>query len=245
MNMANVNVFPNPSDPNFIKLSPTATRALLWAHHWGAPLEYTNKSRKILKVHPGGLPREMGGKLCVFKSYQPLNEFVDQPKNRRGTLIVGSPGIGKTTFLPYKFVQRLSRRLETLYYSGPTLYFFNEHGAFEVLSRQEYFFDDKRWDDIMALVDAEAGHNPPLLMLWSGNSQVRLVFATYPQVERYKEWRKQRSIATFIPNPPEFEEAILVYIFASQTTVLTHGQTGGSCTRSLIQLELIRTSDTY
>ncbi|KIK64198.1 hypothetical protein GYMLUDRAFT_71617 [Collybiopsis luxurians FD-317 M1] len=72
-------------------------------------------------------------------------------------------------------------------------------------------FNTNRWKGVMALVDADAGVNPPLQILWTISTRITLVFTTSPQLARYKEWRKQRSIDTFIPDPPSIEEAIQVW----------------------------------
>ncbi|KIK58232.1 hypothetical protein GYMLUDRAFT_98177 [Collybiopsis luxurians FD-317 M1] len=207
----NSNAFSPPNHPNFVQLGLQSHPALMLTRHWGAPLEFADSAKTILNVYSSLVPEWMGGKICMFDSYESTNEFVDRLRNSSGSLTVGSPGIGKSTFLLYKLVRRLSDCQETLYYAGQDLFLFNKQGAFHVQNGPDDIFTDDRWRGVMALVDAEAGVNPPPKILWTVSAQVTMVFATSPQRDRYKEWLKQRFVDKIIPKAPDIDEAFAVW----------------------------------
>ncbi|KIK64197.1 hypothetical protein GYMLUDRAFT_435583 [Collybiopsis luxurians FD-317 M1] len=63
MNDINANLFPPPDHPDFTPVPPDSPYRAVLARHWGAPLQFTDESRKILNVYPDLTPLEMGGKL--------------------------------------------------------------------------------------------------------------------------------------------------------------------------------------
>ncbi|KIK59156.1 hypothetical protein GYMLUDRAFT_74690 [Collybiopsis luxurians FD-317 M1] len=157
------------------------------------------------------LPSELRGKLCIFDNYAEIDAAVERNRFRRGCLIVGSPGIGKSTYLLYKLSLQLSQRKPTFYYSYPALRFFNDQGAFEVVGQVPDLFFHDDFQGVLALVDAEKRPNPPPEILWENSSQLSVVFTTSPKAERWRAWVKDRFPETVISKAPDFQEALTAW----------------------------------
>jgi hypothetical protein len=115
-------------------------------------------------------------------------------------MLISLAYLGKTTFLFYLLLYRLERKLPTAIQLGALHYFiFDEQGA-KVHSLSE---PDLRLKECWALTDSNARVHQPCEPF---DDAKRVILASSPKPERWKEWLKQaegRYIISDVPSVPE------------------------------------------
>lgn len=116
-------------------------------------------------------------------------------------MLISIPYLGKSAFLFYLLLHRLERQLPTAIQLGLNGYFiFNEDGpAFHPLD-----VEDSKLEECWALVDSNEHVFHPCEVL--GNRALRVIQASSPRPERWKEWIKQKEglyIISDLPTVPE------------------------------------------
>ncbi|KAJ3792821.1 hypothetical protein GGU11DRAFT_802001 [Lentinula aff. detonsa] len=94
----------------------------IWMQHWEEPIQYEDGGQSI-KVNK--LLAQQSGKVWRLMDYERITGILEgsHTNGLGGCLLIGSPGIGKSTYLVYHLVQCLSQGLPTYFYDGLTIYF--------------------------------------------------------------------------------------------------------------------------
>ncbi|KAI0750632.1 hypothetical protein C8Q80DRAFT_521611 [Daedaleopsis nitida] len=124
-------------------------------------------------------------------------------RERMGAVVIGQAGIGKTCFLLYLLLHRLERKLPTaIQFDADSYIIFDEQGVQVNRSRSR---DDRRLRECCALVDSNADVGQPCSAFLSVAR--RIVQATSPKREAWKEWSKQWERAfEYVMDPPSAME---------------------------------------
>ncbi|KAL5484750.1 SQS1_5 [Sanghuangporus weigelae] len=163
-------------------------------------------------------------KILIRKEYEELDEFLkkvvcsdDEAKTgRKDVLLVGQPGIGKTVYLSYCLLKRLSSGRRTIFSFSPTRrYLFQDSGAFwipnETISAAAGHITDDRDPDALILFDLNSSQpSPSSIRNW------RTVVASSPKVSRWKHWQKEKIPKMFVMKTWTWEE---IYISRNMATV--------------------------
>ncbi|TFK46876.1 hypothetical protein OE88DRAFT_1739204 [Heliocybe sulcata] len=121
-------------------------------------------------------------------------------------VVTGHPGIGKTIFLVYLFLHRLSR-CQPVAIQGPreTYYIFNSEGVTMAVDTGRH---DRRLRDCWALADSNADIIQPCSAFRL--SALCVVQTTAPEPQRFKEWSKQQKTRMFVMPLPGLNEIMAV-----------------------------------
>lgn len=96
---------------------------------------------------------------------------------------------GKTHFLFFVFLQRLSKGLPTaMQYNDDVFVLFTDEGPTTYDSNDGFCLPAGTW----ALTDSNIGSGEPCFTFHTSGRDVLVVQTTSPKVSRYKEWKKQR-----------------------------------------------------
>jgi hypothetical protein len=100
-----------------------------------------------------------------------------------------SPVSGKTYFMIFVLLQRLSKGLPTaVQYTDHTFVLFTDQGPTEHSGDNPFDFPDHTW----ALTDSNAGTVIPCYAFRNSLPEIFVLQTTPPLVSRYKKWRKER-----------------------------------------------------
>ncbi|KAJ3989836.1 hypothetical protein F5890DRAFT_1561574 [Lentinula detonsa] len=180
----------------------------IWMQHWEEPIQYEDGGQSI-KVNK--LLAQQSGKVWRLMDYERITGILESSHTNDlgGCLLIGSPGIGKSTYLVYHLVQRLSQGLPTYFYDGLTIYF-DATGAYVL-----HFNSDSdhapflKLPPTMFLVDSD--NKPVPSRLWQSRVSLFIVLATSPKQSQFKELEKYKMMRRIIPKIPSFEEALHVW----------------------------------
>ncbi|KIK69106.1 hypothetical protein GYMLUDRAFT_636243 [Collybiopsis luxurians FD-317 M1] len=158
----------------------------VWDSHWDRPLDIQNN---ILRVNSNILDNQADS-IVILRGYSTLYEKIkiDQAHRSSASLVFGTPGIGKSTFLPYLLLRLLHDRESVVYYHNG-YYIFTSDGVYTPSNGDTSVFLAPEFGRVPALVDADA----PLIE----NSM--------------RKYIKQRGSARFIPTAPSRDEAFAVW----------------------------------
>ncbi|KAH7886431.1 hypothetical protein F5I97DRAFT_1928284 [Phlebopus sp. FC_14] len=142
----------------------------------------------------GGLWR--GGKILVRTEYrEALQALEEEQVYRKGAYVVGQPGIGKTYFLIYLLVERLREHKAVAFQlsSCPFYVLFTENVTVHSIQHSKPLRHSDVWglSDSNSLIMTPA---PAFLDL----PNVRVVQATSPNRNRWKEWSKQYGAGRYV-----------------------------------------------
>ncbi|KIK55533.1 hypothetical protein GYMLUDRAFT_99509 [Collybiopsis luxurians FD-317 M1] len=164
---------------------------------------------KILRVPESLLGRGMN-RILVLDDYPNLVTKIcnDMQKGSPGCMIIGTPGIGKSTFLPYLLLQMLSQGLSAVYFYEQC-HIFTSDGVYTSIGNGTSVFLDPLFNGIPALVDVD---NPNAVNTFSdAKVKVYTVLVSSPKDGIINKYQKQRHAATFIPKSPSHHEAFIVW----------------------------------
>ncbi|KAK7025327.1 hypothetical protein VNI00_016109 [Paramarasmius palmivorus] len=188
------------------------------------------------------VPVALRDSLVVRREYEFLRESIEwgeEISDRRGIVVTGQPGIGKTTFLIYLFLHRLEHKLPTaVQFSSTKIFIFNEQGAFPY-ARDE--FDERgtigaMLKDCWALADSNANVLQPC-ELFQVHAE-RLIQAASPNAARWKEWVKQLGGTCIVSDLPSVLEiaAILKELGLDLSSAIPLVRKWGFSTRTITEL---------
>ncbi|KAK7025328.1 hypothetical protein VNI00_016110 [Paramarasmius palmivorus] len=104
-------------------------------------LHYTYYKGISVVAEALSVPVAMHDSLIVRREYELLRDSIEwgeEISDRRGIVVTGQPGIGKTTFLLYLLLHRLEHKAPTaIQFSDTKFFIFNEQGAFPYTARDE------------------------------------------------------------------------------------------------------------
>ncbi|KIK71652.1 hypothetical protein GYMLUDRAFT_341988 [Collybiopsis luxurians FD-317 M1] len=191
------------SPEHYKKASDDSTFGQIWEDHWGKGLVMDGN---LLSVNANLLKR--GDRIVV------LNEYVDTVKKIEadmrtgslGCLVVGTPGIGKSTFLPYLLLLLISRGQSVVYFKRECNIFTSD-GVF--IPRNNSVLMKPLFHGIPALVDADSAQG--LELFSDGTMKVYTVLVSSPKEDRIKNYQKEREAAVFVPKAPSRDEAFAVW----------------------------------
>ena len=166
-------------------------------------------------------------------------------------MLISIPYLGKTTFLYWLLLHRLENRLPTAVQTSSEEYFiFDEQGAICHSTKHK----DSRLEKCWALVDSNAKvHQPCDRFL---NTAYRVIQASSPKAQRWKEWIKQKRgqrITSDLPSVPEIAVIVSVGLVLicwislltkrlyrkelgyNPSSTLTLVRKWGPCTRNIIR----------
>ncbi|TPX34301.1 hypothetical protein SmJEL517_g03034 [Synchytrium microbalum] len=169
------------------------------------------RSQGLLGIFPLFIHRS-APKLLVNKEYCLLHEFLKRI-SAEGTVklgmtsraIVGNPGIGKSIFLLYILIERLLDGLPTALQTSLSCYHYFDHSGV-IMNASTRSCPSDIGNPTWGLVDSNQEVVNPCVGL-IGNSQLLVVQATSPKVERYSEWTKQANALIYYMNNWTWEEA--------------------------------------
>ncbi|THU81730.1 hypothetical protein K435DRAFT_469056 [Dendrothele bispora CBS 962.96] len=190
------------------------------------------KSCKVKKYNLTGIPGYGAYKQERIPENQPVETFyyrdeyneVDELEQASAhgsmafnILLLGHPGIGKTTYLTYCLVNRLARKQPTCLLMSPeNRYLFVDEGVFHIPG-DERAVDDlvlrHRTLDSLVLYDLNEEHarvEPSLFRKW------RAIVTSSPRPSRYQDWVKHRMPKKFVMKTWSWEE---VYTARSMSLV--------------------------
>ncbi|KAJ8522957.1 hypothetical protein ONZ45_g511 [Pleurotus djamor] len=143
-------------------------------------------------------------KLLILSQYPYFLERIKAIRTckSRGLVLIGHPGIGKSTFLLYLLIHHLFHKEPVIYSrNGLTLYF----SAQGVVSFNDLVaLNDESLQCVPALVDDGPPH--PNLVI----SQPFPIHATSPQLAKYGYWYKKRSATMLVMNPLTVDELFAI-----------------------------------
>ncbi|KAF5391638.1 hypothetical protein D9757_002464 [Collybiopsis confluens] len=136
------------------------------------------------------------------RAHQKITTFFEA--KGKGLILIGNPGIGKSTYLFFALADRLSRKLETLLFYGDVLYLFASDGPYQSTSFKDHheFWNDA-WKGVWVLIDCK---DAPPDALVHPHSRLFPIQNSSPKQARYKEWTKNRNAETVVTDPPDFSE---------------------------------------
>ncbi|KIM30455.1 hypothetical protein M408DRAFT_285817 [Serendipita vermifera MAFF 305830] len=163
---------------------------------------YFTKIRRLktaLYTYPGNVDDDV---LVVREEYETLRQALEDDSNHtRSIVVTGHPGIGKSTFLLYLLLHRLERKLPTAVQFGAYYYLiFDKRGA-RVNSLND---PDPRLGECWALTDSNNNVIQPCEPFQ--NLAERVILASPPERERWREWIKQENGCWIISNLPSVPE---------------------------------------
>lgn len=220
---------------------------------WGEPgkkLLEDARSTKVLHIEQPAIPELFGllrltnGRLYVrdevILTYNDLTRAYDFQMNEcreseskffRGVLLTGQPGLGKSTDIMHIVVKRMSLEQNTLFTTSNDRVFWISKDGVQCCSEPAHSIDRdhiKLLDldtNPWSVVDACAlGDPPPSQDLFQ--EPLFTIYATSPNVIRYKDWRKHRQPTVYVMQPWDWEDKALlewcvssVYLTASRAYV--------------------------
>ncbi|GBE89840.1 hypothetical protein SCP_1701650 [Sparassis crispa] len=170
------------------------------------------------------LPRPIAGsaqKILIRQEY--LEAMAAFHEDEDPVLLTGQPGIGKTLFLVYALVKRLTEGQPTIFSTAPLKYYlFQNSGAYRFTSADmdgstlrsaildlhngvvpggNFTEEDAGW----ILYDSNAAQGP---LIWDSEDFLpwKMVFSTLPKLSRYKEWVKQKNAVMYVMKPWSWSE---------------------------------------
>ncbi|KAL5526986.1 SQS1_4 [Sanghuangporus sanghuang] len=155
-----------------------------------------------------GLSNLVMPRFLIRKEYEELDSFLasaDKSKTSR-VLLIGQPGIGKTVYLTYCLLKRLSSGKRTIVsWSDTSRYLFQDDGAFwipfKTIAAAGLKVTDDRDRDALILYDLNNNQPRPYEMRnW------HIVVASSPKNSRWKEWEKETQPETYIMKTWGWEE---------------------------------------
>ncbi|KIK50393.1 hypothetical protein GYMLUDRAFT_987794 [Collybiopsis luxurians FD-317 M1] len=192
----------------FIKCGKFNSFTRVWESHWDQPLDIQNN---ILNINPILLVDESVKSIVVLREYEELCKRIEEDRANHSTaaLIVGTPGIGKSTFLPYLLLCLISKREPVVYYRGNGYYVFMSDGVYTPVGGDTLVFLTPEFGRVHALVDADSlsavsMFSDPTLKLYT-------ILVSSPREDRIKKYIKARGAAKLIPAPPSLDEAFAVW----------------------------------
>ncbi|KAF9230645.1 hypothetical protein BU15DRAFT_83374 [Melanogaster broomeanus] len=128
--------------------------------------------------------------MIVRNEYRLAMETLEGEDYQGGAVVVGQPGIGKTFFLVYALVERLRKEQPTAFQFDPDMYFlFTENGITAHPTN-----DAQPLKLLPGTIWALSDSNEETIQLARAflcARNARVIQATSPNAERWKEWRKQ------------------------------------------------------
>ncbi|KAM6499073.1 hypothetical protein JOM56_004581 [Amanita muscaria] len=123
-----------------------------------------------------------------------------QNDRKRGVVITGTPGIGKSIFLYFVLVERILNGQCTAYqYTSTVILMLGSHDV--RIFPADPRLDTRKFPGTWALVDSNVELIPPRGEFTSAHSKFYLIQATSPQPSRWKAWKKQLSAAIAVMKP--------------------------------------------
>lgn len=153
--------------------------------------------------------------ILIRKEYRDMFQHISDLHNRgrRGVVVTGMPGIGKSLFLYFVLIERILNGQCTAYQRSPNsvILMLDRHDV--RIFRANACFDCQGFPGTWALVDSNATLGQPRDEFMDTHSDFYLVQATSPQPARWKAWKKQLSAAMAVMKPWSWKE---LYIGGTQ-----------------------------
>ncbi|KAG7092000.1 hypothetical protein E1B28_008387 [Marasmius oreades] len=211
-----------------IKLSPVGTKP----SPAGTEPSPTGTSLSSLQA-----PFPRNGVITVQSEYLELerrimNQYASDYKNRRndrrGVLVTGMPGIGKSVFLIYLLAKTLARKQPVFLHIQSNTFVFLGPEVTDVYAvpdssgvlRSVYV------SDMLFLVDMDwtSAENPLFMkkrnMLFTVGTS-----SPNPRLQRLKTWRKEFRITSLVMNPPDVADVVKIFTHAYPRSGLTAPKT--------------------
>ncbi|KIK71694.1 hypothetical protein GYMLUDRAFT_90542 [Collybiopsis luxurians FD-317 M1] len=182
--------------------------AQFWPRFWKTPISADN----IMQV--GVIFGKPVHQIVVLKEFLNMYDKIkrDQDSNSQGSLLVGTPGIGKTTFLSYLATRLLQEGESIIIYNHKTPYVFSANGVYVPLRPDENsaFFSDQ-FKGVITLIDGDTSSDEVIRQIRNSTLQFYSVLASSLLEDRIKAYKKQRSPMVLVPEAPTFTEALSVW----------------------------------
>ncbi|KAF8342458.1 hypothetical protein F5887DRAFT_974351 [Amanita rubescens] len=154
-----------------------------------------------------------------------------------GVVVTGQPGIGKTIFLFYVLLHRLSAGLPTAFQVFDDRFFlFTETGAEEldVVAKSGLKLPPGTW----ALTNSGDLIEQPCSAFLSSRRRAWIIQATSPKRSRWYEWSKQHSARCYVMDcfPPNELEVLGQLLKLDTDKLLSYYWTWGPCARTCVKL---------
>lgn len=162
-----------------------------------------------LLLHTGG---ELYIRDEVIDTYNHLNRAYSLQEDRRllrGVLLTGQPGLGKSTEIVHIIAIRMSLKLPTLFTATNNVFWISKDGvqrfsqpASSIMTHHLDLLDlsSRPW----SLVDAHRDAPAPSVALFA--NPLFPIYATLPNVTRYKQWVKDQRPMTHIMQPWDWDK---------------------------------------
>ncbi|KAJ3511278.1 hypothetical protein NLJ89_g4195 [Agrocybe chaxingu] len=148
--------------------------------------------------------------LVILSQYeyflQRIKAIKESPRRTAGVVLLGNPGIGKSSFLIFMLLHCLVNRNRVVWASRGDVYVLNPNGVFTIRSgtHLRMYFNRPAYEGVLALVDSDEKSEEPDPGLV--HSRLFAVHATSPQQGRYKNWVKQRMAISLVMEPPTVDD---------------------------------------
>ncbi|KAF9048308.1 hypothetical protein BDZ89DRAFT_941352, partial [Hymenopellis radicata] len=169
--------------------------------------------------------------IIIRREYEYLRETLESVPEKT-FLLIGHPGIGKTSFLIYLLLYRLEHKLPTAVQFGDYEYIiFDRHGA---SVHNIHHVWNKRLKKCWALCDSNLYNIQPCWAL-QVNAE-RVILAASPKPERWKEWSEQTASTRIVVDLPTVMEiaAVLKELKLDTSKTLGHVGQWGPSIRSVL-----------
>ncbi|RDX40177.1 hypothetical protein OH76DRAFT_1490510 [Lentinus brumalis] len=183
----------------------------------------------------GGFVPSLQDILVIRPEYIWLRETIETGylQTVKAVIVTGHPGIGKTVWLLYLLLHRLERKLPTaIHLFGDTFVIFDDNGA-TVRDAEDYV---QMTNDYWALSDANITIRQPCLAFQG--SEARIILASSPRPDRWKEWKKYHSGRLLVSDLPCLLDigAIVRELGLDVAEAYRFTSKWGPCTRTILAL---------
>ncbi|KAI0792595.1 hypothetical protein C8Q75DRAFT_753594 [Abortiporus biennis] len=213
-------------DSLFFNPSTDSRAASLYTAFWGKGLDVLESMKPRINLALAGDFPTSEGVLYFFDQYEYMQKRVDAFRAARqhsslipGLALVGTPGIGKTSYLYYMLARELAQRKPAVMYSLGQLFLMNEAGVFETqLNRADSsWYRNSQFQNVLCTVDLDASDLSPALFL--RETKMFLLQAASPHPSHLK-WIKQRPYSRiYVFKPPTPRELVQVLSLPNEDRV--------------------------
>ncbi|KAJ6475815.1 hypothetical protein C8R47DRAFT_1142546 [Mycena vitilis] len=193
---------------------PSATEPVgvrLHTQHWGVAIDPSLHELEIEELSTVALASH---RLHIWEQYRymvlRIQAVMTQQtllfgENQGGVVLTGNQGSGKSTFLEYMKLLRISQELPVLFFSVGILEIYLSEGCFRLeWSKVEHLsiLEHPLFRGVPLLIDSDTTLAPPPPTLTAVGCRAFPIHASSPQRTRYQTWSKFRCALIFVFDPP-------------------------------------------
>ncbi|KAI0085881.1 hypothetical protein BDY19DRAFT_908652 [Irpex rosettiformis] len=240
----------------------------LWSTHWGKPLALSQATWQDEQFDFFEPSKDLGGvftvrleeRILVREEYRVAYDYFVTNANHKPTtgrsaryILTGSPGIGKTSFLAYALLRRLSEQKDTVvqlssdafvlfssYTCGPTIFngsrAVSAKGINHIWDIQPYDVQLLESKDFWVLSDGTTDSPVPCAALLKSSALV--IHATRPASDRWDQWKEEQRAKLYVMDlwtEPELG-ALLSVLGLDVPRGISIAQKYGPCARTVVLL---------